>query len=61
MKELQEKTPIQQSPEVSQSAQPGERIVTDLLERIRNRELSEAGELSWSDHSETYTEWSRQR
>jgi len=31
MKELQEKTPIQQSPEVSQSAQPGERIVTDLL------------------------------
>jgi hypothetical protein len=61
MKEQQDKTPTQQRTEDTLTTRPGERIIADLLERIKNRKLAESGELSWDDHSQSYTEWSRQR
>jgi hypothetical protein len=61
MKEQQDKTLIQQYPEETRTTRPGEQIVADLLERIENRKLAESGELSWDDHSQSYTEWLRQR
>ncbi len=61
MKEQQDKTLGQLHPEETRTTQPGERIMADLLERIKHRKLAESGELSWDDHNQTYTEWSRQR
>jgi len=42
-------------------SRPGELLLQDVLTRIENRELAEAGQLDWDDHSQSYTEWSRQR
>lgn len=41
--------------------QPGEQIVADLLQRIKNRKLRQSKDLSWDKHDKTYTEWIRQR
>lgn len=40
---------------------PGEKLLQDVLTRIENRDLADAGQLDWDDHSQSYTEWSRQR